>query len=110
MAHIFCSSSNQEVVSISPTLNLGLTFWLALPNRDISKCIAREDLEKVHVLGLTLFSGAGNVELPYEEAWASLLEKERPHRDKAQTSQLGPKHVNEAIQLDHSAPAELTQT
>lgn len=44
-----------SVESISLTLNLGLIFWIALPNRDSSKCDANRGLESVHVLGLAPF-------------------------------------------------------
>lgn len=110
MAQIFCSSSNQEVDSFSPFLNLGSIIWLAFLSRDLSKFDASRGLKSVYVLGLAGFWLLGILIPPYEEAWATLLVKQRPHRDWAQSSQLRPKHVNYVIQLRHSAPGELTQT
>lgn len=109
-AQIFCSSSSQEVDSFSPSLNLGVIIWLAFLSGDLSKFDASRGLKSVYVLGLACFWLLGILIPPYEEAWASLLVKERPHRDWAQSSQLRPKYVNEVIQLGHSAPGELTQT
>ena len=109
-AQIFCSSSSQEVDSFSPSLNLGVIIWLAFLSGDLSKFDASRGLKSVYVLGLACFWLLGILIPPYEEAGASLLVKERPHRDWAQSSQLRPKYVNEVIQLGHSAPGELTQT
>lgn len=106
-AQIFCSSSNQEVDSSSPSLNL--IIWLAFLSGDLGKFDASRVLKSVYILELARFWLLGILIPPYEEAWASLV-KERPHRDWAQSSQLRPKHVNEVIQLGHSAPGELTQT
>lgn len=85
------------------------TFWIVWPNRNISKCDVSRGLKSVPVLGLAPFVVGEILRPPHEEAWASLLQ-DRPHKDRTQSFQQRPKHVNKAISLDHSALAELTQT
>lgn len=91
-----CCLYHHEMMSIFLLLASGVGHGTHLGQWHVSKCMQAEAWKSLTPLELTPLLLYGTLRSLGEEAWASLLEDERPHE-----SETG--HPNETI-LDHAAP------
>ena len=103
-AMCLCSSFLQEVKFISPHLEPGLVFWLAVANRNVAEATVFSSkpgpYEALHASALS----PGPFLAPHEPAWTSLLgERERWPSCPGIPADWQPTPKRTAIQLTHTA-------
>ena len=72
-----CSSLLQEIKFISPHLESGLVFWLALANRNVAEAVMFSSKPGPYEVSHASALFPGIFLAPHEPAWTSVLEGER---------------------------------